>query len=70
MDKDYLDTKEIVNYMSVVNDAAKRGVKLSSDFVTSSRNEDTYQDNLQTIDEDRKQVPNLRIMNTSRNKIL
>ena len=56
--------------MSVVNDAAKRGVKLSSDFVTSSRNEDTYQDNLQTIDEDRKQVPNLRIMNTSRNKIL
>ena len=56
--------------MSVVNEAAKRGIKLSSDFVTSSKNEDTYQtieDILQTIEEE---VPNLRIMNVPRNKKL
>ena len=35
--------------MSVVNDAAKRDIKLFSNFVTSSRNEDTFQDNLQII---------------------
>ena len=32
--------------MSVVDDAAERGAKFSSDLVTSSRNEDTYQDNI------------------------
>ena len=52
--------------MSLVNEAAKRGVKLSSNFVTWSRNEDMHQDNLRTIKEDRK----LKVMNTSRNKIL
>jgi len=34
---DYLEAKAIVNYMSVVNDVAERGVKLCSDFLTSSR---------------------------------
>lgn len=46
--------------MSVVNDAAERGVKLASDFVSSSRNEDTFQENLQVIEKHRKNVPNLR----------
>ena len=46
--------------MSVVNDAAERGVKLASDFVSSSRNEDTFQESLQIIEEHRKHVPNLR----------
>ena len=44
--------------MSVVNDAAKRGVKLASDFVSSSRNEDTFQESLQIIEEHRKHVQN------------
>ena len=56
--------------MSAVIDAAERGVKLSSDFVTLSREEDTYQDNLQYIEEDRKNVPDLRTMSSARNKIL
>ena len=65
-----MEAKEIVNYISVVNDAAERGVKFSSDFVTSSRNEYTYQDNLQHIKEDRKHVQNLRVKNSSRKKLL
>ena len=56
--------------MSVVNYSAESGAKKSSNFVTSSRNEDTFQDNLQSIEEDRKQILNLRTMNSSRNKIL
>ena len=57
-DEDYLSTKEIVNHMSVVNDAAKRGVKLASDFVSSSRNEDTFQKSLQIIEDHTKHVQN------------
>ena len=51
--------------MSVVNDAVKRDSKLSSDFLTLLRNEDTYQDNIQSIEEDRKQVQHHRIMASS-----
>ena len=46
--------------MSVVNDVAERGVKLCSDNLTSSRNEDTFQHTLQVIEQDRKDQPNLR----------
>ena len=46
--------------MSVVNDAAERGVKLASDFVSSSKNENTFQKNLQFIEKHRTDVPNLR----------
>ena len=53
--------------MSVVNDAAKRGVKLASDFVSSSRNEDTFQENLQIIEEHSTHVPNLRRKYRSKN---
>ena len=44
--------------MSEVKDAAEQGVKLSSDFITSSRNED------------RDDVPSLRKKITSRKKIV
>ena len=54
--------------MSVVNYSAESGAKKSRIFVM--RNEDTFQDNLQSIEEDRKQILNLRTMNSSRNKIL
>ena len=56
--------------MNVVNNAAKRDDKLSGDFVTSLRNEDTDQENLQSIEEDRKQVSNLRITNSLIKKLL
>ena len=56
--------------MSAVNVAAERGSKLSSNIVTSSKNEDTYQDNLQSIESNSKQVPNLTIMNGSRKSIV
>ena len=36
-EKYYLEAKAIVNDMSVVNDVAERGVKLCSEFLTSSR---------------------------------
>ena len=68
--QNYLEAKEIVNYMNIVNNAAKRDDKLSGDFVTSLRNEDTDQENLQSIEEDRKQVSNLRIMNSLIKKLL
>ena len=68
--QNYLEAKEIVNYMNVLNNAAKRDDKLSGDFVTSLRNEDTDQENLQSIEEDRKQVSNLRIMNSLMKKLL
>ena len=42
--------------MSVVNDSAESGVKMSSNLVNLSRNEDTFQDNLQSIEEDRKHI--------------
>ena len=51
--------------MSVVNDAAKLGVKLSSNF----RNLNTLY-NLQIIEKDRKDVSNLKINNSKSNKLL
>ena len=69
-DKDYLDLKAIVNDMSVVNDVAERCVKLFSDNLTFSRNEDTFQDNLQVIEHDRKEVPNIRKKKSFRAKIV
>ena len=56
--------------MSVVNDVAERCVKLFSDNLTSSRNEDTFQDNLQVIEHDRKEVPNIRKKKSFRAKIV
>ena len=55
--------------MTVVNDSAERAVRLSSNFVTSSRNEDTFKDNVQIITKYRNDVPNLIIKNSLRNKI-
>ena len=43
-----------------VNDCAKRGVKLTSDFVTVARKEQHLQNVLQAVEHDRNQQPNLR----------
>ena len=60
-DEDYLSTKEIVNQViNVINDAAEWGFKLASDYVSSSRNEATFQESLQIIEEHTIHVSNLR----------
>lgn len=49
-----------VGAVNVVNDAAERGVKLSSDYLSSAKTEKHYQNVLQLVEQDRKQKPNLR----------
>jgi hypothetical protein len=49
-----------IQSISVVNDTAERGVKLSCDFVGTSRSEHHYQNVLQVVEDNRKQYPNLR----------
>ena len=49
-----------VTGMNVINDAAERGVKLSSDFMASARTEEHYQNVLQVVEADRASNPNLR----------
>lgn len=46
--------------LNVVNDCAERGVKLSSDFLSSAKGEEHYQNVLQVVEQDRKRQPNLR----------
>ena len=46
--------------INVTNDCAERGVKLSSDFLSSARSEEHYQNVLQVVEHDRKRQPNLR----------
>ena len=46
--------------VNVVNDCAEWGVKLSSDFLAASKDEEHYQDVLQVVEQDRKDKPNLR----------
>ena len=46
--------------LNVINDCAERGVKLSSDFLSSAKGEKHYQNVLQVVEEDRKQMPDLR----------
>lgn len=46
--------------LNVVNDCAERGVKLSSDFLSSARKEEHYHNVLQVVEKDRKEKPNLR----------
>ena len=49
-----------LNAINVVNDSAERGVKLSSDFLTSSKGEGHYQNVLQVVEQDRRRQPDLR----------
>ena len=56
----WLKGKTIVNHLAVTNDAAERGVKLAFDFIGSSKREETYQNILQVVDNQRKAVPNQR----------
>lgn len=49
-----------LNSINVVNDCAERGVKLSSDFLASSKREGHYQNVLQVVEQDRRRQPDLR----------
>ena len=49
-----------ISAINVVNDAAERAVKLSSDFLSAARSESHYQNVLQVVEQDRKARPNLR----------
>jgi hypothetical protein len=49
-----------LNAMNVVNDCAERGVKLSSDFLASSKGEEHYQNVLQVVEQDRHRQSDLR----------
>ena len=39
----YLEAKLVINKLSVVNDAAERGVKFAYDYIGSSKKGDNYQ---------------------------
>ena len=56
----YLEALKVVNNMCVVNDAAERGVKLCSDFLSSARKEGNLQNILQVVENNRNRVPNQR----------
>ena len=56
----YQAAKCTVKSLPVVNDAAERGVKITSDFLDSARNEERFQTTLQVVENDRKTVPNQR----------
>ena len=44
----------------MVNDGAERGVKLAYDFIGSPKKEDNFQNILQTVENDRRLIPNQR----------
>ena len=56
----YQDAKAAVKSLPVLNDAAERGVKITSDFLDSARKEERFQTILQVVENDRRKVPNQR----------
>jgi hypothetical protein len=57
----YQSSLKNLQAINVVNDCAERGVKLSSDFLSTARREDHYQNVLQVVEQDRQKIPYLRI---------
>lgn len=56
----FANDKKKIGAITVINDCAERGVKLSSDFLAASTTEKHYQNVLQVVEQDRKNKPNLR----------
>jgi hypothetical protein len=50
----------VVRQLRIVNDTAERGVKLGSEYLSSAKGEERYQNVLQTVEGSYKQCPNLR----------
>ena len=51
---------EIVSNLRVTNESAERGVKLAADYLGLSKKEETFQNYLQVVENERKENPNLR----------
>ena len=49
-----------IEALNVINDSAERGVKLSADFLSTSKKEEHYQNVLQVVEGDRSRQSNLR----------
>ena len=58
--QDYLIAEEVVSSLSVVNDAAERGVKLCSDFLPSAKGDGILQSVLQVVENNRARKGNQR----------
>ena len=56
----YKAAKVVVKALKVLNDAAKRGVKMCTDFNDVAKTEERYQNYLQIVELDRKIVPDQR----------
>lgn len=56
----YLGAVNTIKNIRVVNDSAERGVKLSTDFLSSALIEKRYQNVLQVVENDRAKIPNQR----------
>lgn len=59
-DEGFESAKLVVNSISVVNDAAERGVKLGHDFLGTAVKEERYQRVLQVVENSRHAEPNTR----------
>ena len=60
---EFQSSKTIVNSLNVTNDAAERGVKLTADFLNTSRKESKFQTILQVVESNRKSKTNIRKLN-------
>ena len=56
----FCNNKEIISSLSVVNDDAERGVKLSHDYICTAKKEDNLQSILQVVQNERNIIPNQR----------
>ena len=56
----YKQAKSVVSNISVVNDAAERGVKLCHDFIDTAKSNDILNNILQVVENSRNTVPNQR----------
>ena len=49
-----------VKCLNVINDSAELGVKMSSDFLEAARHEDNYQNIIQVVEHNHREMPDLR----------
>ena len=59
-DPSFIHSAEKVKALPVINDAAERAVSTAKEFLSNARNEDRYQNNLQVVETNRKELPSMR----------
>ena len=57
---DYRKLEDFAKNISVTNDIAERGIRIITDFIDKSENEDQRQALLQVVENYRDQVPDLK----------